>query len=118
MTAVSHLRGQRVVEARRVFLALLIAFFVVNDLTIATAQFMAPHAATVDFHVYFVAAQALAHNASPYITPPPCCFSPRAMSGYTYPPLFAYLLIPLTRLSEDGAARVWLLVSYASLLGV
>lgn len=111
-------RGERWLKARRVLVAILIGVFVVNDLSVAVAQFMAPHAGSVDFHVYFAAAQALAHHTSPYITPPPCCFSPRAMIGYTYPPLFAFVLIPLTRFSVDGAARIWLLVNYVSLLGV
>lgn len=114
----SAMRRERLLTARRIVLAILIGAFVVNDLRIAAEQFMTPHAATVDFHVYFAAAQALAHGTSPYIAPPPCCFSARAMSGYTYPPLFAFLLIPLTRFSADGAARVLLVVNYASLLGV
>jgi hypothetical protein len=114
----SAMRRERLLKARRIVLAILIGAFVVNDLTVAAGQFMAPHAGTVDFHVYFAAAQALAHGMSPYIAPPPCCFSARAMSGYTYPPLFAFVLIPLTRFSPDGAARIWLVVNYASLLGV
>lgn len=97
---------------------LLIALFVLNDLTVAVTQLMAPHAGRVDFHVYFSAAQALAHGRSPYISPPPCCFNPRAMSGYTYPPLFAFVLIPLTRLSADDAGRIWLAVNYLSLVGM
>ena len=95
-----------------------IAFFVANDLTVAVTQLMAPHAGRVDFHVYFSAAQALAHGRSPYISPPPCCFNPRAMIGYTYPPLFAFVLIPLTRLSVDDAGRIWLAVNYVSLVGM
>ncbi len=97
---------------------LLIGFFVLNDLTVAVTQLIAPHAGRVDFHVYFAAAQALAHGRSPYISPPPCCFNPRAMIGYTYPPLFAFVLIPLTRLSADDAGRIWLAVNYLSLVGV
>ncbi|MFI5286366.1 MAG: glycosyltransferase family 87 protein [Candidatus Dormibacteria bacterium] len=110
--------GKRLLQARWVLLGLLVALFAVNDLTIAVTQLMAPHAGRVDFHVYFSAAQALAHGRSPYITPPPCCFNPHAMSGYTYPPLFAFILIPLTRLSLNDAGRIWLAVNYASLVGV
>jgi hypothetical protein len=101
-----------------VLVGLLIGLFVANDLTVAVTQLIAPHAASVDFHVYFSAARALAHGRSLYITPPPCCFNPHAMSGYTYPPLFAFVLIPLTRLSADDAGRIWLAVNYASLVGV
>ena len=118
ITAVSVIRGERLLKARRVLLVLLIALFVVNDLAIAAAQLVAPHAETVDFRVYFAAAQSLAHHRSPYIAPPQCCFSAGAMSGYTYPPLFAFVLIPLTRLSVNDAGRIWLVVNYASLLGV
>ena len=99
-------------------MGLLIAFFVANDLTVAVTQLMTPHAGRVDFHVYFSAAQALAHGRSPYISPPACCFNPRAMIGYTYPPLFAFVLIPLTRLSFDDAGRIWLAVNYVSLVGM
>lgn len=96
----------------------LIAIFAANDLHAEIAQLIAPHAGTVDFRIYYAASRALAQGKSPYVSPPPCCFSAAAMRGYTYPPLFAFLFIPLTNLPVDDAGRIWLAINYASLLGV
>ena len=99
-------------------LAVLLGLFAVNDIVIGVGQLVAPHAATVDFRIYFAAAQALEHGRPIYASPPPCCFNIAAMRGYTYPPLFAYLLIPLTALPIDDAGRVWLGINYASLIAL
>jgi hypothetical protein len=107
-----------VTTARRCLLLSLIVIFAANDVVAGVAQFMAPHAGSVDFHIYYAAAQALAHSKSPYSAPPLCCFSAAAMRGYTYPPLFAFLLIPLTHFPVDDAGRMWLAINYASLVGV
>jgi hypothetical protein len=99
-------------------LLLLLGLFIVNDAVIGVGQLIAPHAGVVDFRIYFAAAQALAHGKPLYATPPPCCYNPAAMSGYTYPPLFAFLLIPLTGLPVDDAGRVWLAINYVSLIAM
>ncbi|MFZ2033487.1 MAG: glycosyltransferase family 87 protein [Candidatus Dormiibacterota bacterium] len=99
-------------------LLVLLGLFAVNDVVIGVGQLIAPHAGTVDFRVYFAAAQALEHGRPLYASPPPCCFNVAAMRGYTYPPLFAFLLIPLTALPIDDAGRVWLVINYASLIAL
>jgi Glycosyltransferase family 87 len=97
---------------------MLIVLCAAFDLATGIAQLIAPHAGSVDFHIYYAASRALAQGRSPYAVPPPCCFSAAAMRGYTYPPLFAFLFIPLTHVPVDDAGRIWLLINYASLLGV
>ena len=97
---------------------MLIVLCAAYDLATGIAQLIAPHAGSVDFHIYYAASRALAQGRSPYAVPPPCCFSAAAMRGYTYPPLFAFLFIPLTHVPVDDAGRIWLLINYASLLGV
>jgi hypothetical protein len=106
------------IVVRRGLLVALLAIFAVHDVAGGIAQLIAPHAGTVDFHIYYAASRALAQGRSPYVSPPPCCFSAAAMRGYTYPPLFAFLFIPLTHLSVDDAGRIWLAINYASLVGV
>jgi hypothetical protein len=101
---------------RRALLAVLLAIAVAYFATTAVQEMVSPHAAAHDFGVYFRAAQALAHGRGIYAPPPPCCFNATAMTGYTYPPLFAALLVPLTWLPIDDAGRVWLAISYAALL--
>jgi hypothetical protein len=115
---VSILSADRFRPYRWAVLLVLLGLFAVNDVVIGVAQLVAPHAATVDFHVYFAAALALDHGKPLYASPPPCCFSAAAMRGYTYPPLFAFLLIPLTGLPIDDAGRVWLVVNYTSLIAL
>ncbi len=103
---------------RRVLLVVLLvagaAYFVVA----AVKEMRAPEAGVHDFGVYYRAAVAITHGGRLYATPPACCFNVAAMTGYTYPPVFAALLIPLTWLPVDDAGRVWLVVCYVSLLVV
>jgi Glycosyltransferase family 87 len=115
---VSVLTSDRIRPYRWGVLLLLLGLFTVNDIVIGVGQLIAPHAGVVDFHIYFAAAQALAHGKPLYATPPPCCYNPAAMSGYTYPPLFAFLLVPLTGLPVDDAGRVWLAINYVSLIAM
>ncbi len=100
---------------RRALLVLLLAAAAAYDAVVVGGHFAAPHAAGIDFGVYYRAAQALAHGRSLYGTPPPCCFSAAAMTGYTYPPLFAALLVPLTALPVDDAGRLWLALDCVAL---
>lgn len=101
---------------RLILLALLVAAagrFVAFEVS----EYLAPHAAGVDFNVYYGAAQALAHGGRLYANPPPCCFSAEAMYlRYTYPPLFAVLLAPLTAFSVDDAGRIMLIAGTVALL--
>ena len=90
----------------------------INDLINLAAEFAAPHAGGIDFSVYYRAAQALAHHGALYSTPPACCYNASAMSGYTYPPLFAFLMMPLTALSIDNAGRVWLVLDCLALVAL
>ncbi|MGA8636182.1 MAG: hypothetical protein WB805_15220 [Candidatus Dormiibacterota bacterium] len=62
-------------------LLVLLGLFAVNDVVIGVGQLIAPHAGTVDFRVYFAAAQALEHGRPLYASPPPCCFNVAAMRG-------------------------------------
>ncbi len=103
---------------RRVALAILLAAGTTYFVVAAVKEIRAPEAGVHDFGVYYRAAVAMTHGGRLYSTPPACCFNVAAMTGYTYPPVFAALLIPLTWLPIDDAGRVWLVVCYASLLVV
>jgi hypothetical protein len=70
----------------------------------------------VDFGVYFRAAQAFAAHQPIYPSSLPCCFSVRAMDGYTYPPVLAVALRPLTLLGVGVAGRLFLVLSQACLV--
>jgi alpha-1,2-mannosyltransferase len=115
---VSILSADRFRPYRWGVLLVLLGLFAAHDVVIGVGQLVAPHAGMVDFRVYFAAAQALEHGRPLYASPPPCCFNAGAMRGYTYPPLFAFLLIPLTGLPIDDAGRVWLGINYASLIAL
>lgn len=105
-------------RARRTLLVVLLVAVGINDLINLAAEFAAPHAGGIDFSVYYRAAQALAHHGALYSTPPACCYNASAMSGYTYPPLFAFLMMPLTALSIDNAGRVWLVLDCLALVAL
>jgi glycosyl transferase family 87 len=70
----------------------------------------------VDFGVYFAAARHVAAGHSIYPVYSGCCFSGAAMDGYTYPPVLAVVLWPLTGLSVGVAGRVFLGVSQLCLV--
>ncbi|MBV8195858.1 MAG: DUF2029 domain-containing protein, partial [Candidatus Dormibacteraeota bacterium] len=109
----------RLTRARWCLLALLLAVLGGHYVVLEIQQFANPHAAGVDFAVYYRAAQRIAHGGLLYSSPPPCCFSNGTMDGrYTYPPLFAFLLSPLSALSIDDAARIWLVVCQLSLAAI
>jgi uncharacterized membrane protein len=101
---------------RRLLLIVLLAaagaYFVIE----AVQDLGMPNAGVHDFGVYYRAAVAVAHGRAIYSPPPPCCFNPAAMTGYTYPPLFAALVVPFTVLPVDDAGRLWLVISYVALL--
>lgn len=61
-----------------------------------------------DFRTFYAAAQAMDEGRSPYHTD-----TPRA---YVYPPMLAFLYLPLTRLSDVHATMVCLVVNYALML--
>lgn len=78
-----------------------------------------------DFSTYYAAALALRHNLRADIYSQAVIARAGALAHvqvqpplpYTYPPLFAYLLIPLTVLPFRVAARVWMAVNVAIWLG-
>src|SRR5580704_6634453 len=59
---VSLLSAHRFRPYRWGVLLVLLGFFAVNDVVIGVGQLITPHAGTVDFRVYFAAAQALEHG--------------------------------------------------------
>ncbi len=63
---------------------------------------------TQDFAIFYRAADAMRHGASPYET------ADGRHSHYIYPPLLAFALQPLAFLSEENAALLWTLASAAS----
>ncbi len=71
-----------------------------------------------DFQDYLFAARQIAVGGDPYAdfdrTHVPWDWS--LSSGYLYPPAFAALLLPLTRIPNDLAVRLWLLVLQAMVL--
>ena len=103
---------------RRAILTVLLAAGATYFVVAAVKQMRAPEAGVHDFGVYYRAAVAMTHGGRLYGTPPACCFNVAAMTGYTYPPVFAALLVPLTWLPVDDAGRVWLVICYASLVVV
>ncbi len=78
-----------------------------------------------DFSTYYAAALALRHHLHADIYAPAVLAQAGAAAQtqvqpplpYTYPPLFAYLLIPFTFVSFHLAARAWLAVNVAIWLG-
>ena len=109
------MKGREWGPLRWIVVGAVLLWSAVGPLQIVFTQLVTPHR-TYDFFVYFHAAQAVARGASPYAPPPSCCFNQAAMSGYTYPPLLAILLVPLTALSADDAARIWLVFVCFSLV--
>ncbi|HET9051578.1 MAG TPA: glycosyltransferase family 87 protein [Candidatus Dormibacteraeota bacterium] len=71
----------------------------------------------LDFDVYYRAARAVASGAHLYAPYTGCCFEGSAMDGYTYPPLLAVLLSPLSALPVGVAGRVFLGLSQLCLAG-
>ena len=70
-----------------------------------------------DFVNYFGGAQAAAQGTDIYAEFKRSWGTQAWTVAYIYPPLFALLLAPLTGLGLVAAARVWLLVVHAALLG-
>jgi hypothetical protein len=64
-----------------------------------------PSSSLSDFSWYHLAAQHVAHGRSPFLS-----------AGYLYPPLLAFLLLPLAPLDYVTARWVWFLFSHACLL--
>lgn len=72
-----------------------------------------------DFSTYYAAALALRHHLHANIYSQAVLTPARAVEGvgsplplpYTYPPLFAYLLIPFTFVSFHAAVRAWMAVN-------
>lgn len=119
MVAAVRSAANRAAESRlaRALPWALVSLLVAQYLWGAVARMAHPNAAIVDFSVYFDAARRLADGQALYGPVPPCCFDVAAMSGYTYPPLLAFLLRPLLALSVDDAARVFLLTAHAAFAG-
>jgi hypothetical protein len=63
------------------------------------------NSAPCDFLPYFQAAQHIVHGESPFLA-----------DGYIYPPLFAFLLTPLTPLDYVTARRGWFVISQLFLI--
>jgi len=63
------------------------------------------NSAPCDFLPYYQAAQHIVHGESPYLA-----------DGYIYPPLFAFLLTPLTALDYVTARRAWFVISQLFLI--
>lgn len=69
----------------------------------------------LDFHVFYVAAKAVAHAHDPYPAhPASLTWSSGAQHAYAYPPLVAVLTAPLTLLSYNAAAALWVVLSAAA----
>lgn len=66
----------------------------------------------VDFTVFYAAASAAAHGSNPYLLANLAHFVPpntiNQVLSYSYPPLLALLLVPLTALPLETSARLWL----------
>ena len=71
----------------------------------------------IDFDVYYRAAQAFAQGHPIYDAWSGCCFDPSAMDGYTYPPVLAVVLSPLTAFPVGVAGRIFLGASQLCLAG-
>src|SRR4051812_45723681 len=57
-----------------------------------------------DFHVFYTAARAMRFHQDPYVS---------GHRSYIYPPLIAFLYMPLTRVSESAAALIALSANIA-----
>jgi len=66
----------------------------------------------VDFTVFYSAASAIVHGRDPYVLANLIQYAPtntiNAVLSYSYPPLLALLLTPLTALPLETASRLWL----------
>lgn len=69
----------------------------------------------VDFTVFHAASRALAHFDSPWLLENLVRYAPpdtiNEVLAYSYPPLLAELLLPLSPLSLDTAARIWIAIN-------
>jgi hypothetical protein len=69
----------------------------------------------VDFTVYYAAASAMSHGQNPYILAnltqhvPPSAINP--VLTYSYPPLLALLIVPLTAVPLEMASHLWLTIN-------
>jgi hypothetical protein len=70
----------------------------------------------IDFDVYYRAAQAFAAGHHIYPDYSGCCFNPAAMDGYTYPPVLAVVMSPLTALPVGVAGRIFFGLSQLALV--
>ena len=82
-----------------------------------TGEMITARPEIVDFSVYFAAARDVAAGHSIYPAYSGCCFDGAAMNGYTYPPVLAVALWPLTGLPVGVAGRIFLGISQLCLVG-
>jgi hypothetical protein len=88
-------------------------------LTWSTIQWLTltPESLRFDFVNYFGGAQAAAHGSDIYADFKRSWGTQAWVVAYIYPPFFALVLAPLTSLGLLAAARIWLLVVQAALVG-
>jgi hypothetical protein len=117
----ADLPGLRVFRSGRFRIILALVLLIIGTSLVATMLMRQADAAdgqfAIDFGDYYLSAERLAAGESPYA--PEMLAGPTAAQGtdrYRYPPWFGQALQPLTGLSLDGAAIVWLVVQAAAIV--